>query len=838
MRIGLSWIDLKLALRMLLRYPGLTLVGALGMAVAICVSVTAFTISWKLLDPVVPLEEGDRVVGILNWDARTNNRELRSLHDYLAWKEELRSVEDIGAFRDVSRNLIVAGAQPEAVNLAEMSASGFRLARVAPLLGRHLLPEDEQPAAADVVVIREDVWWRRFGSDPRVLGQTIQLGRTAHTIVGVMPESFAFPVNHSYWIPLRLPSAMAPRQGPTINVFARLAPGATLESAAAELTAIGQRTSAALPATHEHLRARIIPYTHAQTDMDDPDNALALHAIQVMILLLLVLVSVNVSILVYARTASRQGEIAVRTALGASRWRIVTQLFTEALVLAGAAALLAILLVSAGLTQLDAAIASLPFSLPFWLEFRLSASAIVYIAALTVCAAAIVGVAPAVKATGRQVQARLQGLSAGSGSRMQMGKLWTALIVVQVAVAVAILPATIYHAYNALLFRAGDLGYAADEFLTTELVMDRPSLIVSTEQSEQEFRARYAARQQDLERRLEEQSAVSHVTFSIAPPGGELAGVIEIEGMAPPVDPVDYNIVEGTKQGHFVRFNRIAVDYFDAYDVSVLMGRGLTSADAAPGANRILVSRSFADMFAGGANVLGRRVRYVGRSREAGQRNMVLDRWYEIVGVVPDFPPDIVSNPERAPRIYHPVAPQDLYPALMAVRVRGTEPSAFSERVREISAAVDPSLQLQGLSSADDVARQEQDLFRLIGVTLTAVTVSVVALAAAGIYALMSFTVARRRREIGIRAALGADPARILAGIFSRVFAQLAIGAVLGIIGAIGLEALLEGEMFQGKGAIVLPLVAVCTTVVGLLAAWGPAREGLRIQPTEALREE
>jgi hypothetical protein len=363
-------IDLKLALRMLVRYPGLTLVGALGMAVAICVSVAAFTISWKLLDPVLPIAEGDRVVAILNWDARTNNRELRSLYDYRLWQDELRSVEDIGAFRDVSRNLIVPGAQPEVIQLAEMTASGFRLARVAPLLGRYLMPEDEQPAAPDVVVIREDVWRRRFGSDPRVLGQAMQLGGAAHTIVGVMPESFAFPVNHSYWIPLRLPATTAPRSGPGIHVFARLMPGATLDSAGAELTTIGQRISAASPDTHEHLRARVMPYTHAQTDMDDPDNALALHAVQMMILLLLVLVSVNVSILVYARTATRQGEIAVRSALGASRWRIVAQLFSEALVLATVAALLAILLVSTGLTQLDAAMSALPFALPFWLEFN------------------------------------------------------------------------------------------------------------------------------------------------------------------------------------------------------------------------------------------------------------------------------------------------------------------------------------------------------------------------------------------------------------------------------------------------------------------------------------
>jgi ABC-type antimicrobial peptide transport system permease subunit len=171
------------------------------------------------------------------------------------------------------------------------------------------------------------------------------------------------------------------------------------------------------------------------------------------------------------------------------------------------------------------------------------------------------------------------------------------------------------------------------------------------------------------------------------------------------------------------------------------------------------------------------------------------------------------------------------------VCVRGT-PSAFAGRLREISAGVDPSLQLSKVSSPEEAAKREQGIMRLIGVTLTAVMLSLVVLSGAGIYALMSFTVARRRKEIGIRAALGADPTRILAGIFSRALAQLAAGAAVGLAGAIALEQVLEGEMFQGHGAVILPLVALFMTVTGLLAAIGPARRGLRIQPIEALREE
>ena len=192
-------------------------------------------------------------------------------------------------------------------------------------------------------MIGHDEWVRRFGADPEIVGRSVQLGTHAYTIVGVMPEGFGFPVNHSFWIPWRLDAtAYAPRTGPGVNVFARLAPGATLESAQAELDAIGQRLADASPSTHEHLRPRVMPYAYAFSDMDDPENALALHAIQIAIVLLLVVICVNVAILVYARTATRQGEIAVRGALGASRRRIVAQLFVEALMLAGVSAAIGI----------------------------------------------------------------------------------------------------------------------------------------------------------------------------------------------------------------------------------------------------------------------------------------------------------------------------------------------------------------------------------------------------------------------------------------------------------------------------------------------------------------
>jgi hypothetical protein len=252
----------------------------------------------------------------------------------------------------------------------------------------------------------------------------------------------------------------------------------------------------------------------------------------------------------------------------------------------------------------------------------------------------------------------------------------------------------------------------------------------------------------------------------------------------------------------------------------------------------VLVNRAFVDVHFGRANPLGARIRYVGRSREASARDVVLERWYEIVGVVPDFPTIRTLDVDRVSRVYHAATFGDVYPAKLALRVRSGDPAAFAGTFREIGAAVDPNLQLRDVETAESVMKREQGLMRLIGVTVTAVMLSVVVLSAAGIYALMSFTVVRRRREIGIRAALGADRNRILAGIFSRAFAQLGVGAAAGLIGAIALEQLLEGEMFQGQGAVIVPLVILLMTIVGALAALGPARQGLRIQPTEALRDE
>jgi predicted permease len=836
----ISVTDVKLAGRMLLRSPGLTLVGMLGMAVGIAIAAGAYSILRAVADPDLPLDEGDRIVAIQNRDEERGRADRRALHDFVIWKTALDSVVDVGAYRYVERNLIEPGRAPETLRIVEMTASGFRVARVAPAMGRHLEESDERPEAPPVAVIGEEFWRTHLGSTSGIIGRGLQFGDTTYTIVGVMPAGFLFPVRDTVWLPLRLdPLRFKRGEGPSITVFARLADGATLESAQAELSTLAPQNAAVLPDTTVRLRAQVVPYTYPFTSMDDPGNALAMQAIQALMVMLLGVVCINVATLVYARTATRQGEIAVRTALGAGRGRIVAQLFVEALALAAGAAAIGVLLVSVVFRQIDGAMPQIAGGpLPFWMEFGLSARVLMFTAGLAVMSAVIVGVIPALKATGRQVQSGLKTISAGGGAGMQLGRMWTFLIVAQVAFAVALLPPAIFNAWDAATLAMAEPGPEAREFVTADLSMDRSGLVTGKgPDAAAEADRRFAARHGELLRKLHEEPGVAAVTFSLTTPGAEGTMFIEIEGAAAPAEPGDYSIDEGSAYGYLARYGRVDPGYFDTYGVEQLGGRRFNAADTNPAASSIVVNRSFADKYLDGASALGRRVRYVGRGGDAEPNQIELKRWYEIVGVVSDFPAGKTEAGVAAAKIYHAAAPGAFAPSVLSIHLPGGAPAAFAGRLREIAASVDPDLQVRRVTTLAQSMAAERGIWQVIAAVLGGVTFAVVALSAAGIYALMSITVAQRRREIGIRSALGADARQILRGIFARAFLQLITGAAVGMALAVVLDKTSEGDLMEGRGAVLLPLVAAFMTVVGVLAALGPARRGLRIQPTEALRD-
>ncbi|MGH7574613.1 MAG: ABC transporter permease, partial [Longimicrobiales bacterium] len=229
---AISWLDIKLGLRMLIKYPALSLIGLIAMSVTIAIAAAIFEFGNDILHAELPLEDGDRIVGIRNYDVAAADPELQSLHDFMKWRDELNAVEDIGAFIRLERNLITGDGRPEPVDVAEISASAFRVARVPPVMGRSLVDTDEQDGAAPVVVIGYDVWQDRFGGGDDVIGRTLQLGGSTQTVVGVMPDGFTFPQSHGLWLLLRRNALDYDRgDGPSLWVFGRLAPGVTLEDA-------------------------------------------------------------------------------------------------------------------------------------------------------------------------------------------------------------------------------------------------------------------------------------------------------------------------------------------------------------------------------------------------------------------------------------------------------------------------------------------------------------------------------------------------------------------------------------------------------------------------------
>lgn len=293
--------------------------------------------------------------------------------------------------------------------------------------------------------------------------------------------------------------------------------------------------------------------------------------------------------------------------------------------------------------------------------------------------------------------------------------------------------------------------------------------------------------------------------------------------------------------GHRASSVAVAPDYLAMYGLKMLAGRELGSQDTDSGSTAVIINKAFADIVFGGTPVLGRRIRYVARLADGAVDGRPASRWYEIVGVVENEDVNDADPSLIRPRVYYAVSPADLHrgeEVALEMRVRGITAAALAPKLREAVASVDPTLRLGSVRELAEYRRQDRMVVRLVGLGLVLVLVSVFLLSAAGIYALVSFTITRRRKEIGIRTALGASQRQVLAGVLGPVIRQIGLGLVIGIGGAAIIDRVSGGELFAGKAGLLLPLFGAMMTLVAIAAAFGPARRGLRTQPTEALRAE
>ena len=818
-RLGLSGLDFKLGVRMLVRYPVLTLVGSGSLALAIAIGATVFAFISLMLWPRLPLPDGDRVVSVQHYDRAANAPESRVAADFLHWRGGTGTLGDLAAGRRRARNIRMGDGNVEPISIAEVTASMFAMTRVAPILGRTLTDADASAAAPPVLVIGERVWRERFAADPGLLGAQVLVSDVPTAVVGVMPAAFRFPSVFEAWQPLKIDAATEPRAGMEITIWARMRPRVTPAQANAELAVLSAQAAADWPATHAHLSAVVQPV--AVSDIGNPEERTLLAFMNLVVALLVLVVSGNVALLMFARAATRESEIVVRTALGASRGRLVGQFVAEALVLSTIAAALGLMLGQQAMAwgvETFARTANDGEPVPFWIISTLPPISIAYGIGLALMATAVTGILPALKMT-RGISSRLRETSAGGGG-LKFGGVWTVLIVAQIAVTVTF-PAIAFFAKRAA-WQVEDqhIGVPPERYLSARLA---PESGMS--------QARFEIAVRRVREDLAAVPGVARVGMADNLPlmwNGHYMVEMDELGQAPlraaqgGQAPTHSELVNG----YLVSTASVEPDFFPAFEAAPIAGRLLGPADYGDAPRVAVVNQSFVEKVLGGRNAIGRRIRYQAGSGPA-------EPWREIVGVVRDMGMAVDPSPKTA-GIYLPIRLREVVSVMIAARVSG-DMTATTNALRTIVAKADPALRVSEVRPLSLVTASTLRTINYVAWALSVVSLAAVVLALSGIYAVMSFAVSRRTREIGIRVALGSKPSRVVLAILRRPLIQVTAGIVFGGVATFVIASLAEIKLGFSPGLIgyLLVMLSVC-----LLACVVPARRALNVDPIAALRTE
>lgn len=818
-RVLAGWpMDLKLGVRMLGRTPGLTVIGVIALAVAIGGGAAYFEFYADFYHPTLRVAHAERLVGVQVLDLEENQAERRVAPVFAAMRDSLTRVDAVGAWHEFERNLFTEDGRTDPVRGVEISASAFDIMQTPPLVGRTLQPADERPGATPVAVLSHAVWTRRFNGDPSAIGATVRLGTQPVDIVGVMPEGFAFPINHDLWTPLQLDAAAtAAGGGPSLGMFARLAEGVETADLQGELDVLMASVEQAPADRRGRHRAVAAPYVRSLWNDDDGGaERMGMFMANFFFVALLGLCAANVATLVFGRTVTREAELTVRASLGASRGRLVAQLIAEALVLASAAAVIGLALAAFVLRWVRTAWEGAQgFSLPFWWDGRIGVDTILYTAALVVLAALIIGGVPALKATGPALQARLK--FAAAGSTMRFGWVWTTVIVMQVAITVMFLLGGIAFAwsidrierqYREVAFSRAD--YRAARFVPVPA--DAPP----------EAAAEAWQRVARVLQRLEADPATESLTYTTQLPGIDQAQTwVDVDGRLLPA-----------------RGTQVGPGYFTTFGLPLREGRGFSASEIGADRTVAIVDEAFVRYVLGGRAAVGQRIRLAGKDPDGE-----LGEPLEIIGVVGDMS----TAPDRSLKdatLYRqvgatlPRAIDIVVRAAPAHRASGLP--ALGETFREVAASLPEGARFYDMGAMD--AGAGGDAVGYVYTAMTAIGAVGLLLSTAGIYALISFTLARRTREIGLRAALGATPGRIVAGVLRRSLTQIGVGVLVGAIpGAVMVAEVVNfttGRNELPLGAMVAAGVALGVLGVAALSCAGPLKRALSLQPTEALRVE
>jgi putative ABC transport system permease protein len=804
--------DIRYGVRGLLKHPGFTALIVITLALGIGASTAIFSIVDSVLLRRLPYSTASRIVAIQELNQVGKRVQVTSAN-FLDWRAQNSVFEHLAAIKQTTSNLALSD-HAERIELAQTNANFFDVFGIRPQYGRLFIPQDEQAGHEPVVVVSNALWQRRFGSDPSLVGKPIALDGKNYTVVGVAPAGFQYPDKTEVWVPpIKLVPELYPNQDVTqtrgmgyLAAVATTKPGVSLQQAAAEMETITARLRQQYPDTNNRRFNRVVSL---QEHLVGDTNKL-LWLLLGAVTFVLLIGCANVANLLLASGASRQKEMAIRSALGASRARVVRQLFTESTLLAltgGTVGLLIAYWGVAGITKL------LPNDFPRLSEIHMNVRVLGFTFVASVLTGILFGLVPALQISRPDLQEAIRETGRGVSGNRRQSRFRQALIVVEVALSVVLLVGAGLLFRSFLRLQSVNTGFVSEHVWTARLTPSGASY------------ANQADYDKFYTQVLEKVSAV---------PGVQDAGVINTL----PLDKgptagfrVDGRPVETPDKWPMANYRAVSPKYFRAMGIPVLQGRAYTDRDNTNSPAVMIVNQKLADEEFSGENPIGKRITF-------GNTNNNQPVWFEIVGVVANVR-SLELREEPTAELYF-ASLQDYWPAMSLVVRSNVDSPNLSASVRQIVNEVDKSVPVSNVQMMDHVvsASITQPRFNLFLLGLFS-TVAML-LSAAGIYGVTAYSVTQRTHELGIRIALGAQVGDVLRMILGQGMAVIGVGLVIGLAAAFALVRLLRNFLFGvgEKDPFTFVAITVLLLLVALLACYIPARRATKVDPLEALRYE
>lgn len=800
--------DLRLGLRTLRKSPALTLVSVLALTFGIGLTTMMFSIVYGAMLRGLPFPDGDRILVV--W--RTNpsegiERQSLPIQDFADYRDQQQSFAQFGAYTSGTMN--VSGVdRAERYSGTWTTAGVLDMTGVTPVLGRTLRPGEDTPGGSRVAILGYAMWQERFGGQSSVVGSSIRVNGEPYEVVGVMPEGFRYPDNGQLWLPMQTdPLASVRGQGPFVQVIGKLQPGVSTDAAGAELATIAGRLATAHPESNKDFTAVAQPFVAAF--MGDGPARLLWTMLGAVFFVLLIACS-NVANLLLDRAAHRSKEVGVRSALGASRGQIIRIFLSESFVLAALGTVFGVLLAKVGMGVFTRAIVDT--DPPFFIQIELYPPVLLFAIGVSLLATLLAGLIPAMQASRPDIAEVLKDESRGASS-LRIGKLSKVLVIFEVALSCGLLVAAGLMIKSVTKANSRDTGFAMSSVFTARVGF--PSSYTDTVAQAQFF--------EQLAERAAGLPGVEAAAIASGLPGAQ-------QGFGQNLLMLDGRSYERNVDLPSARVGSVSAGFFNTLEIPLRQGRVFDGTDRAGSLPVAIVNERFVRQHYPDGEALGKRVRLGGLEST--------DAWLTIVGVIPDL---FAGDPEdpRPPLVFRPFAQARSAFAYVATRTAG-DPMTLAAPVREAVASIDPDIPIYWPMTLEAAVAEPLWFVRVFGTMFAIFGLVALFLASIGLYAVMSFAVSRRTREVGIRMALGSSPARVVRLIFTHGAWQLGIGLAIGLVLAAGISRLLDVILFdvQPLDPVVFAAVAATLAAAGSLACLLPARRATRVDPAEAMRAE